>query len=118
MSRDDFIDGDEFDPEVAAKAEDAVYEKRVEMSDEIVRHIARSKQAYTRLFVTGNATQDDVDFVMNDLAWFTRAYDPLWSDNQRTQDRFTARREVFQRIVEYTKLDNNALYRRYVETNY
>lgn len=113
---DDFVTGDEFDPEVAQRAEDAIYENKLSQDDAVVAHLRRSKEAYTRLFVSGNATQDDVDFVMRDLAWFCKAYDPQWHSDQRMQDRFVARREVFQRIVEYTRLDSDTLVKRYIET--
>lgn len=115
---DDFVTGDAFDPEVAQRAEDAVYENKLSQDDAVVAHLRRSKEAYTRLFVSGNATQDDVDFVMRDLAWFCKAYDPQWHSDPRMQDRFVARREVFQRIVEYTRLDSDTLVKRYIETQH
>lgn len=113
---DDFVTGDEFDPEVAQRAEDAVYENKLSQDDAVVAHLRRSKEAYTRLFAGGNATKDDVDFVMRDLAWFCKAHDPQWHSDPRMQDRFVARREVFQRIVEYTSLDSDTLAKRYIET--
>ena len=112
---DDFVTGDEFDPEVAQRAEEAVYENKAATDDAVVAHLRRSKEAYTRLFVEGNATKDDVDFVMRDMAWFCKAYDPQWHTDPRMQDRFVARREVYQRIVEYTRLDHGTLVKRYVE---
>lgn len=115
---DDFIEGDPFDPEVAKRAEDAEYENKLSEDEEVAAHLRRSKEAYSRVFVSGNATKDDVDFVMRDLAWFCKAYDPLWSNDQRKQDRFVARREVYQRIVEYTSLDHTTLVKRYIETQH
>jgi len=113
---DDFVTGDEFDPEVAQRAEDAIYENKLSQDDAVVAHLRRSKEAYVRLFAGGNATKDDVDFVMRDLAWFCKAFDPQWHIDPRMQDRFVARREVFQRIVEYTSLDSETLAKRYIET--
>lgn len=116
---DDFVDGDEpdiFDPEVAEAAEKTVLERAAEYDERVAAHIRRSKEAYTRLFVSGNATADDVAFVMHDLAWFCRAYDPQWNSDPRMQDRFVARREVFQRIMEYTRLEHDTLMKRYAET--
>lgn len=112
----DFIEGDEFDPEVARRAEDALYDAAVSEDDAVVAHLRRCKEAYARLFEGGNATRDDVDFVMRDLAWFCKAYDPQWHTDPRMQDRFVARREVYQRIVEYTRLDSDTLTKRYIET--
>jgi len=115
----DFIDGDltdPFDPEAALAVETKVYEQKTENEELIAAHLRRSQQAYRAIFVKGNATAADVDFVMRDLAWFCKAYDPLWSADPRTQDRFVARREVFQRIMEYTSLDHSTLAQRYIET--
>ena len=115
----DFIDGDagdEFDPVVAQRAEDAVYENKLSSDELLQAHVRRSKEAYSRVFVSGNATEDDVDFVMRDMAWFCKAYDTLWQDDPRMQDRFVGRREVYQRIVEYTRLDHDTLVKRYLET--
>lgn len=113
---DDFIGGDEFDPEVAQRVENAEYESQVEDDSAVVAHVQRTKEVYTRLFVNGNATPDDVDFVMRDLAWFTKAHDPQWHPDPRMQDRFVARREVYQRILEYSRLDSDTLAKRYIET--
>lgn len=115
MNVDDFVDGDPFNPDVAMRAEVAVYERKTELDEIVAAHIRRSKEAYARVFVTGNANSDDVDFVMRDLAWFCKAYDPQWQNDPRMQDRFVARREVYQRIVEYTRLDHDTLVKRYAE---
>lgn len=112
----DFIDGDMFDPDVAQRAEDQVHEAIAETDDAVSAHLRRCKEAYGRVFGEGKATKDDVDFVMRDMAWFCKAHDPLWQSDPRMQDRFVARREVYQRIVEYTCLDHSTLVKRYIET--
>lgn len=112
----DFVGGDEFDPEAVARAEDAAYDAQVANDDAVAQHIRRSKEAYTRVFKTHNPSPEDVAFVMHDLAWFCKAYDPQWQDDQRQQDRYVARREVYQRIAEYSSLDSEVLMKRYVET--
>lgn len=114
----DFIEGDEFDPETIARLEDAEHEDKQSAEQLLAAHLQRSKEAYTRLFKSGNPTPDDVDFVMRDLAWFCNAYDTLWKDDPRAQDRAVARREVYQRIVEYTGLDHSTLAKRYIETQH
>lgn len=113
---DQFIEGDEFDPEVAQRAEDAVYDTQIDSDTAVAAHLQRSKQAYSRVFVEGNASPSDIDFVMRDMAWFCKAYDPQWQSDPRLQDRFVARREVYQRIMEYTRLDHGTLMKRYIET--
>ena len=119
---DEFIDTysdeliDVYDPSLAQHVEDE-RNKEVEASEDDVRkHLRRTMQAYRSVFVAGNASPSDVEFVMKDLAWFCKAYDPLWQTDPRMQDRFVARREVFQRIMEYTRLDHDTLAKMYIET--
>lgn len=116
---DDFISNDEadvFDPVVAERAQLEAKDLKTEYASAVSAHLQRSKQAYERVFKQGNATADDVEFVMKDLAWFCKAYDAQWSDDPRQQDRNVARREVFQRIMEYTSLDTVTLQKKYIQT--
>lgn len=113
---DDFVEPDVFDPAAAQAVEDRLYEDRKNYDGDVAAHVRRAQTAYARVFVSGNATADDVDFVMRDLAWFCAAYDPQWRTDPREQDRVVARREVFQRIVEYTGLSHDTLMKRYAET--
>ena len=112
----DFIDNDEFNPDVADRFEKEKKEAQSQANHLVAAHVRRAQQAYKRVFVTGNATSDDVDFLMRDLAWFCSAHDPQWHSDPREQDRRVARREVFQRIMEYASLDHDTLMKRYVET--
>lgn len=113
---DDFIDGgDPFDPEDVAAWEAKGYDEKVAQTEAIAAHIRRAKEAYTRLFSQGDATADDVAFVMQDLAWFCNAYDPMWNADSRVQERNVARRDVYQRIVEYSKLETETLMKRYMQ---
>ncbi len=115
---DDFITGagfDEFDPQVAARAEDQLHDVRVAQDEAVLAHVRRTKEAYSRVFKGGNPTADDLDFVMRDMAWFVKA-DQMFFQNPREQDRFAGRKEVFQRISEYTGLDFETLVKRYIET--
>lgn len=111
---DDFIDADEFDPEVASRAEKAVYEMKVDQDDAVQAHLRRCKEVYSRVFVSGNPTKDDLDFFIKDLAWFVQLDTHYYAD-QRLQDVFIGRKQVMQRIVEYTSLDHSTLVKRYIE---
>lgn len=114
---DDFVDdfdGFEPDPLVAINR---AQQRAKEQQDAEARNrerFLRLKQSYSAVFVAGNATAEDVQAVMNDLAWFCNAFESGWKNDPREQDRYTARREVFQRIIEYTKLDFETLLRRYM----
>jgi hypothetical protein len=107
---DDFIDGDPFDPELATQAETVAYEATTSVSDEVASFIRRRKRAYHAVFEAGNASKDDLQFVLLDLAHFCRAYRPTFHPtNQKVQDLQEGRREVYQRIMDFTRLSHDTL---------
>jgi len=113
---DDFIDADPFDPEVVKAEEDKAYERRDTESETIRAYVTRRKRAYTAVFTTGNADQGDIEFVMLDLAAFCRAYEPTFNpNNQKVQDLLEGRREVFQRIMSFTRLSHDTLFTMYAD---
>lgn len=111
----EYIDDDMFDPEIAARAEQLAYEHEVAGDEAVAQFLQRLKTAYTRVFHEGNATADDVAFVMHDLAWFCKAHGGSWDTDPRQQDRHVARREVYERIAEYSSLSYDTLAKRYIE---
>lgn len=113
---DDFVDSDPdlFDPVVAARVEDAAYDKAKDADAAVAAHLRRSQSAYRAVFVAGNATPGDVDFVMRDLMWFAKVDQHFFNDT-RLQDVYIGRKQVIQRIVEYTRFDHDTLVKRYVE---
>lgn len=115
QDEDTFIEGDIFDPEMAAYVETKVEERVAKSADDVATFLRRRQQAYTAVFATGNASEDDLKFVMLDLAYFTRAYSPTWNENQKVQDLLEGRREVFMRIMDFTSLDHDTLYRKYTD---
>lgn len=106
---------DVFDPEVAQRAESSALETQAQQDDAVRAHLQRCKQVYTRVFVEANATKDDVDFLMRDLAFFVKADQHFFGDS-RLQDVYIGRKQVMQRIVEYTSLDFYTLVTRYIES--
>lgn len=111
----DFIAGDEFDPMAAQLAESKKYETKQVAEDAVHAHIRRVQNVYRSVFVTGEASASDVDFVLRDLAWFVRADEHYFPDT-RLQDVMIGRKQVLQRIMEYTRLDHDTLVKRYIET--
>lgn len=112
----DFIEGDMFDPNLAVQAEDATYDAATEVNAEVAEFIRKRKVAYEAVF-TGKAEPSDVQFVMLDLAHFCRAYRPTFHPtNQKIQDLQEGRREVYQRIMDYTLLDHDTLMKLYTKT--
>lgn len=113
---DDFIDADPFDPEVARQLEDVQYESAVEGNERLSGFIRRRKQAYAAVFSEGPTDKADIEFVMLDLALFCRAYSPTFNPhNSKIQDLLEGRREVFQRVKDYTTLTHDQLYAKYTD---
>jgi hypothetical protein len=109
----DFIEGDPFDPVVAQMIEDKSHERTATEQQAVHAMMQRSKSAYKRVFETGNANPDDVEFVMKDLMFFARSDEHYFSD-ARVQDVMAGRKQMLQRIFEYTSIDVDTLYRKYV----
>lgn len=110
MSGDTFIDSDPFDPELAVQAENAEYEQKTDVSDAVAAFMRRRQSAYKAVFGEGTAGKEDLQFVMLDLAHFCRAYRPTFHPtNQKVQDLQEGRREVYQRIMDFTRLSHDTL---------
>lgn len=114
----DYIDGgepDQFDPEVVAseeaqKAEEANRDLHTEEA-----RVAALKESYVRLF-EGNHIGDDIQNVMLDLMGFCRAHTSTFDENDRLHARFEGRREVYQRIMDFTRLDRDTLFLLYMQS--
>ena len=110
MSGDVFIDSDPFDPELATQAENAEYENKTDVSEAVAAFMRRRKSAYSAVFEAGTPSKDDLQFVLLDLAHFCRAYRPTFHPtNQKIQDLQEGRREVYQRIMDFTRLSHDTL---------
>jgi len=110
MSGDTFVDSDPFDPELAVQAENAEYEQKTDVSDAVAAFMRRRQSAYKAVFGEGTTSKDDLQFVMLDLAHFCRAYRPTFHPtNQKVQDLQEGRREVYQRIMDFTRLSHDTL---------
>lgn len=75
--------------------------------------IRMRKIAYQRLFVMGIGTPDDVQTVMLDLGRFCRGFESTFGEDERTQSRLDGRREVFLRVLDFTRLDFDELMIKY-----
>lgn len=114
-----FIDGDMFDPEVAVKAENIRYESQTENDDQLAAYIRRRQSAYKNVFSIGETNADDLEFVMLDMAAFCRAYTPTFHPtNTKIQDLLEGRREVYQRIMDYTRLSHDTLFVKYTDAQH
>jgi hypothetical protein len=80
------------------------------LADEILR---QRKNAYMRIFQLGIGTPDDVETVMLDLASFCRAFESTFDVNADVSRQLDGRREVFLRIMDFTRLDHDQLMQKY-----
>lgn len=108
MDADEFDDFDPYAPSIEEQIE-RLDEKR---KAEAYAEIDRRKTAYARVF-SGKGDKADVDAVMQDLAWFGRLFNTTFRPDQREHALLEGRREVIQRIVDFTRLDRDALFRKY-----
>lgn len=115
---DDFIDGEDlFDPQVAVAAEDHYYETRKQDAEAIKAHIQKVRRAYSAVF-KGGADAADVKVVLDDMAWFCKAYANTFEPaNPKLQDFNEGRRSVYLRIMEMTRLGHDAYLQKYLETD-
>lgn len=117
---DNIIDTDLFDPRLLELAEEEE-QKQAEKEENAVRdYMLARKQAYAEVFSEGKTSQRAIDIVLFDLAWFGRMYtstfdkrDGEWAG--KLQDIKEGRREVFQRILDYTRLDRDKLFMKYTD---
>lgn len=113
---------DEFDPQVLADKE-ARIEELEESDGAYVRELLNKRmRAYKNVFSAGKTTQGDLDIVMLDLAFFCRNFSPTLNVNdgalaQLLMNVKEGRREVFGRISDFSKLDENALFIKYHNSN-
>jgi len=106
---------DPFNPEDIGAAQELLRKNANSEDELVVRYIERRSQAYGNVFSVGDTHQADIDFVMNDLAKFSYAFEPTFDENQKKQDLKEGRREVYLRIMEWAKLPATVLLRKYTE---
>lgn len=114
------IDLDMFDPEVIERVEQVEQQEAGIQQDVAQTYLRRRKQAYAAVFSPGMRDKGDIDIVLADLMYFCRATKPAFD----TRDGIHAdtlmkikegRREVFQRIKDFSLLDFDALLMMYTE---
>lgn len=116
---DSFVSGDPFDPELAVLAEDKKHEAAVDENTALSAYIRRRQAAYKNVFTVGETNADDLEFVMLDMAAFCRAYSPTFHPtNPKIQDLLEGRREVYQRIMDYTRLSHDTLFVKYTDAQH
>lgn len=116
----EFIDGDPFDPASVEAHEQALAEAEKKTSSIAVGLIERRKRAYAQVFSPGKRSQADIDIVLNDLMWFCRVWVPPYDMREGIHAQHLSvmkegRREVFQRIKDFSCLSHDALLLKYTD---
>lgn len=107
------FDGDPFDPEHIDLTE-RQEKKATETAEETkYKALARRREAYVRVFVTGNSAQEDRDIVMNDMTRFCRGDASTFDMNERVHCLLEGRREWYQRVQDHVQLTQDALWVKY-----
>jgi hypothetical protein len=83
-----------------------------DVNDAAMRLLRQRKEVYWRVR-NGVPFPGDMDFFMEDLARFCRAHKSTFHENPYVAARLDGRREVFLRILDFTGLSLDALYKKY-----
>lgn len=113
---DDFVEPDGpylLDPEEEQRAARDTEEAVNLVTHEAQEELDRVALAYRRVFA-GKAQQGDADKLSSDLAVFCSGYTSTYRDDPREHARMEGRREVFQRIMDFTRLDHDTIMRLYL----
>lgn len=103
-----------YDPSPLKSAEErTAAQAQVDADTAAEQAIRKRRVAYQRIFVLGMGTPDDVELVMLDIARFCRGFESTFGEDERTQSRLDGRREVFLRIMDFTRLDYDELMIKY-----
>lgn len=116
----DIIDTDPFDPEVVELYEQSLQKQIEDAPNNAVETLRRRNEAYTRIFTPGERTQADIDIVLADLAWFCRMAQPTYDIRdgihaEELSKRKEGRREVFQRVFNFSRLELEPLLLMYTD---
>ena len=122
MTDNGFIEGDEFDPAFLAEREHLETIEEDRGDNEARNMLNKRKRAYASVFKGDNPTAGDVQTVLLDLAWFCKEFTPTYDITQGAQASELllikeGRREVFQRIKDFSMLDEDMLLLKYHNPN-
>lgn len=116
----DIIDTDPFDPALVEAYEQNVKKQEEEAPVDATAQIERRRKAYVAVFDTGKATKHDLEVVLTDLMWFCKVRIPTYDIRdgihaEELSKRKEGRREVFQRIQDFSRLGSDALLLMYTD---
>lgn len=103
---------DEFDPVVLEHLEKERQKVIDSLDADTKGYLDDRRRAYQIVF-NNPEYQAEIQFVLNDLAKFCRAFVTPYHPDQRRQDMLLGRNEVFIRILDHVALDRNTMYAKY-----
>lgn len=113
-------DADIFDPNVLDAADKLTYRNVDTEEAQVLAYIERRKRAYANVFSAGERNQADINIVLSDIMWFSKVWVPTYDIKdgihaEELSKRKDGRREVFQRIKNFSGLDSDALLMLYTD---
>lgn len=110
-------EGDIFDPEVIVAAENKAFETTGSPDEDAIRkYLDVRRHHYVNVFSVGETRKESLDFVLADLAVWSKAYGPTWDRDQKVQDLREGRRELYMRIMEITGIPHDWQFVKYMDT--
>lgn len=116
----DIIDTDPFDPAVLEEYENALAKEIGEAPNDAKAMLERRRRAYVEVYSAGVTSQESLDIVLADLAWFCKMYVDTYDIRdgihaEELSKRKQGRREAFQRILHFSRLNLDALLLMYTD---
>lgn len=113
-------DFDMFDPAALEAKEQEIIKVQAISVDKARGLLARRKKAYSNVFKAGKRDTADVELVLIDLMHFCKMFVPTYDIRAGAQAKDLmlikeGRREVFQRIKDFSCLDEDALFLKYTD---
>lgn len=106
-----------FDPQRTAEIEQAIAARargNPPTEDEIRKYLEIRTMHYRNVFSAGETRQESVDWVLADMAMWSRAYSPTWDMEKAVQDLKEGRREFYLRIMEICGISHDTQFTKYM----
>lgn len=106
-----------FDPQFFAEREAQIAKAAAgdaPTDEEIRKYLELRTMHYRNVFSEGPTRKESIDFVLADMAAWSRAYSPTWSRDKAVQDLLEGRREFYMRIMEICGISHDTQFVKYM----